>query len=66
MGVRREATGTAPDVKAAPQRNGFPGESKVSRSGDWISEELSDHRVMCCEWFQQTQIQLTVDTEVNE
>lgn len=73
MGVRREATGTGPDVKPAPQRNGFPGESKVSHSGDWISEELGDHRVMVSTNSDTTVTACTetqtsgrrVDTEVN-
>lgn len=47
--VRSEAAGTGPDVKPAPQWNGFPGESKVKLSwggGIWKPKELSDHHNM--------------------
>ena len=52
--VRSEAAGTGPDVKPAPQRNGFPGESKVRLSrdqGNWRHDELGDHHKTCLRSF---------------
>lgn len=51
--LRSEAAGTSPDVKPAPQWNGFPGESKVKLSWDQGTAGLKNSVtiIMCFKSF---------------